>query len=109
MTAIRGKARKLDRWFGRCPEKGCKLHRVTDSPYVGATPSTSVPIFYGGYNGEALIAAGLYCSEHGKHLKWGQLAGRVNPEKECNGVCMAAVGPSCDCNCGGENHGRNHV
>ena len=29
--------------------------------------------------------------------------------KECGGVCMGAVGSSCDCKCGGENHGKNHA
>ena len=29
--------------------------------------------------------------------------------KECNAVCMGAVGPSCDCKCGGENHSSSHA
>ena len=29
--------------------------------------------------------------------------------KKCDGRCMGAVGPSCDCQCGGENHGANHI
>jgi hypothetical protein len=33
----------------------------------------------------------------------------INPEKGCNGICMGAKGPSCDCSCGGENHGSNHA
>jgi hypothetical protein len=27
-------------------------------------------------------------------------------EARCDGRCMTAYGPACDCNCGGENHGR---
>lgn len=29
-------------------------------------------------------------------------------EKVCGGKCMNATGPSCDCSCGGMNHGRGH-
>ena len=28
--------------------------------------------------------------------------------KECDARCMGAVGPSCDCSCGGANHGAGH-
>ena len=28
-------------------------------------------------------------------------------EKKCGGVCTSAFGPSCDCSCGGENHGAD--
>jgi len=30
-------------------------------------------------------------------------------EKECDGRCTGAVGPACDCKCGGENHGGGHA
>lgn len=102
---MRTAAVKIERRFGKCPTKGCKTRRVVDGPpFVGG-----VPIFYGGYNGDALIAAGLFCSEHAKHLTWDQLQGRVNPDKECNAICLGAIGGSCDCRCGGENHGKNHI
>lgn len=45
---------------------------------------------------------------------WWQLAvgqaiyGRFVKEVVCNGKCMGATGDSCDCSCGGENHGANH-
>lgn len=32
----------------------------------------------------------------------------VKADKDCNGVCMGAQGPSCSCSCGGENHGAHH-
>ncbi|AON96745.1 hypothetical protein SEA_GENGAR_90 [Mycobacterium phage Gengar] len=109
MPLIISRPVKLDRYFGKCPVRGCKTRHVVDgAPYINAG-GTAVPIFYGGFNGDQLVAAGLFCSDHHEHLKWTQLAGRHNPDKACNGVCMAAVGPSCDCACGGENHGRNHI
>lgn len=32
----------------------------------------------------------------------------IKADKDCNGVCMGAQGPSCSCSCGGENHGAHH-
>ena len=97
-------ARKLERWFGRCRIKGCKYSRVVDSPYVDGKI-----IHYNGINRDELRSIGAWCDDHNTFLTWNQLKGRVNPNKECNGVCMGAVGPSCDCSCGGENHGKNHI
>jgi hypothetical protein len=34
--------------------------------------------------------------------------GTFNPDKACNARCMGATGPSCECACGGANHGGNH-
>lgn len=96
---------KLDRYFGKCRVAGCKTRRVVSSAYL---PGGDV-IFYGGHNEAALKAAGLWCNEHPLgFLKFNQLQGRVNDEKVCDARCMGAVGPSCDCACGGENHGRNN-
>lgn len=29
-------------------------------------------------------------------------------EKSCSGTCTSAFGGSCDCSCGGKNHGEDH-
>lgn len=34
--------------------------------------------------------------------------GRMVEELICGSKCMGAVGPSCDCSCGGANHGGKH-
>lgn len=31
----------------------------------------------------------------------------VREEKTCGGRCTSAFGPSCDCSCGGKNHGAD--
>ena len=95
---------KLERRFGKCVVRGCKFRRIVEGWQVDGEP-----IFYRGSNRDQLRAIGCWCEEHNKHLVWNQLSGRVNRDKECNGICMGAVGPSCDCQCGGENHGKNHV
>jgi hypothetical protein len=96
---------KIDRYFGKCRITGCKTRRVVDSPYI----ADGHVIYYGGHNEKELRAAGLWCDTHNTYLKFDQLKGRYSATKECNGVCMGAVGPSCDCQCGGENHGLNHI
>lgn len=77
------------RYFGRCIEKGCKFRIVTE----GATAGPRAP---------------RGCPDHRISTDWRDLKAK-RTEKECNGVCMGAVGPSCDCSCGGENHGVNHL
>lgn len=37
-----------------------------------------------------------------------RIYGRYVAEIVCNSKCMSAVGPACDCSCGGQNHGAGH-
>ena len=34
--------------------------------------------------------------------------GKFRADKKCNGFCLAATGHSCECSCGGKNHGAGH-
>jgi hypothetical protein len=43
---------------------------------------------------------------HSVHLK--VLRGTRNADKRCDARCMSATGPSCECACGGANHGAGH-
>lgn len=38
-------------------------------------------------------------------FKWEPLKGSHNPEKKCDSRCQSAKRGSCDCSCGGHNHG----
>lgn len=96
--------RKLDRSFGKCRVRGCKTRKVVEGGYING-----ISIHYRGGNENELRSIGCWCEEHNTYLRWNPLRGKFSPNKECNGVCMGAVGPSCDCACGGENHGKNHV
>jgi len=56
------------------------------------------------------VMGALCCPECGCNLpKGGQVQGHYSESHKCGAKCMGAVGPSCDCQCGGENHGRNYV
>lgn len=41
----------------------------------------------------------------GRAVRLHPVVGKHNPAKVCDGRCMGAVGPSCECSCGGANHG----
>lgn len=53
------------------------------------------------------VAVAMRCPDHGVY-KLNYLKGRLVEDKKCDGRCMGATGPSCDCSCGGANHGINH-
>lgn len=46
--------------------------------------------------------------ECGATVKLERVVGFFAPEVKCGALCRNAVGPSCDCSCGGANHGCNH-
>ncbi len=46
--------------------------------------------------------------ECGATVKLERVVGFFAPEVKCGALCRNAVGPSCDCSCGGANHGGNH-
>lgn len=50
------------------------------------------------------VQAQLGC--HGANVL-SDVAGTYNEDKACDARCMNARGPSCDCRCGGELHGRS--
>lgn len=54
-----------------------------------------------------LRAYGLVCEEHDRFLSVTAIKGVVNVDKACDGRCMSATGPNCECSCGGENHGAS--
>jgi hypothetical protein len=70
---------------GKCKTKGCK-HKTRSN--------------------EGAFSA--ICPDHGRYLLDNVMAYEV-PEIKCGGSCRNAVGPSCDCSCGGANHGHSHA
>ena len=39
---------------------------------------------------------------------FGDVAGRVSDKHLCGAKCLASKGPSCECSCGGKNHGKEY-
>lgn len=53
----------------------------------------------------AVEDAGWICTEHDRFMVTVEVAGVVNESRACDGRCMSATGPNCECSCGGSNHG----
>ena len=50
----------------------------------------------------------LACDRCDGHLLGKVIRGFTRPEIHCGPRCTGAVGFTCDCACGGKNHGRDH-
>lgn len=48
------------------------------------------------------------CPSCGKPTKGSEVVGRVVEDVKCNAICQSAKYGSCDCSCGGANHGGAH-
>lgn len=57
------------------------------------------PTVYGGD-----VEMGI-CADCKKMMSFGQLKARYREDVKCSGICTHARGASCDCSCGGKNHG----
>jgi peptidoglycan hydrolase-like protein with peptidoglycan-binding domain len=80
-----GEMRQSPFTVGKCKTKGCKVKARSEAGRRSAT-----------------------CPEHGPFPLENVWGVKVNDVK-CGGSCRNAVGPSCDCSCGGANHGKGHV
>lgn len=107
------------RVFWKCTAKGCKQTRVTDLPvsrdcaYIPGEGHTQYRTgdwaFATADIRAAWTALGLVCPDHNALMKGETLNGTYNPDKVCDGRCMSARRSSCDCSCGGANHGGSHI
>ncbi len=97
------------------PAPGHEDYARTITPYVQGsaqaitTPSREAgrrdPHRYDVAKLATLTAYGLVCTEHDRFLSVTPIKGVVNVDKSCDGRCMNATGPNCECSCGGSNHG----
>jgi hypothetical protein len=122
--------------IGRCPRKGCKTRPrrntfpgqiVTDrygtrtrwwittecgeeSPHCRWLPPSIgyAKVDFDVAWVEAMLGYGWVCLEHDLLMKITTVRGTVNEQKVCNARCMGAVGPSCECSCGGALHGGSY-
>lgn len=57
--------------------------------------------------GENSNPANLFCECGRARMRMAALQARVT-EHVCGAKCTSALGPRCDCECGGRNHGIDH-
>ncbi len=53
----------------------------------------------------AFRAHGWICDDHDTVMMLTPVKGTINLDKSCDGRCMNATGPNCECSCAGQNHG----
>lgn len=62
-----------------------------------------------GYNYTIHCWGALYRCACGKVRTAKPVIGTYKADKKCDGRCLAATGHSCECSCGGKNHGAGAV
>lgn len=113
-------------FIGRCVYKGCKCRpvriavrmenhvRVKDQMWLGPKgyqvaysyvtgewkPAPNQP-YHSGYD------TSLHCIFHRHPLGWKMVNGTYSERHKCNAKCTGAIGPDCECSCGGANHGAD--
>lgn len=115
-TATSRKTLRATRLIIRCPR--CKrvgqrqLMRLTTTrkayelPSGRAEPShTSDPSYFDGSGKRA--STSLSCC--GLELYGRDVQGSHSEKHRCGAKCLASKGPSCECQCGGANHGAGHA
>jgi hypothetical protein len=96
------------RFVGKCKECGAQC-RIEGRPGTGTNGHSIVmdgdTLFMGG-------ALGMYTHQMQGTCVCGRVVqcelvyqGKKASKHKCSGICRSAKGPSCDCLCGGENHG----
>ena len=53
-------------------------------------------------------SAYLNCRQCGKALYAKRVLGKFNAAKKCTAKCLSATGHTCECACGGKNHGSGY-
>ena len=74
--------------------------RIVTGPRTGTVTPLESP-----WKGNWQIA--LPCHKCGATMTFAAVAGTVT-EKPCGSRCMGSKGPTCECACGGRNHGSSH-
>lgn len=106
------------RFILKCRAKGCKTALAFDCPLQTETRYTrgfvGVPGSATAYKVQAPIRHMLpevYCVAHGRRVGWltaNEIKGTVT-DCPCDGRCTSARGHSCECSCGGANHGSDYL
>lgn len=85
---------------GKLLVSSARRWRIVTGPHAGVVTPLDTP-----WNGKWQI--GLGCHKCGATMAFDAVAGTVT-EKPCGSRCMASKGPTCECACGGRNHGSSH-
>jgi hypothetical protein len=106
-------------YLGKCRAKGCNaIVRIT-------VPMMAIKVREYPFNGHSYERTkwvpsdqygrywiphhlGMHCVKHHWPIFFTPINGKYSPRHRCDARCLNAMGPNCECSCGGENHGRGH-
>lgn len=96
------------RYLAKC--KACNCVTSTLATNVGRRDADMGGLFYD-EKGESGVFGNLVirCRSCGKARRAVMVKGKFSAKHDCNAKCLASIGPSCECSCGGKNHGANHA
>lgn len=77
---------------------------TTEARHIGKCPKCRKVTVTTGRKGYALLGT-CAC---GRMIRLDLIVGSYRENVKCGALCRNARGPSCDCECGGANHGINH-
>lgn len=95
-----GRRAKLDRFNNVVADVTRDVARAL--PFVGKATAGSHATEYSDRRGSLWLVCPV-----GHNVEFKRLRGTVTA-KACGARCMSSTGPSCECACGGHNHGANH-
>lgn len=102
------------RFFGKC--RACKSAVVVESTprvlisqavVLGGGPQQSFMIQP--FELVAQLPGYFACRCGGSVKNWQRLQARISDKHVCGAKCLNSKGPSCECSCGGANHGSGHL
>lgn len=98
------------RYFGKCLFKQCRKVFVRDFPVIGGN-RLPVVISFEGWDTifSASLAGKLRCECGHRVSNWKPLKAKLSSKHECGAKCLTSKGPSCECSCGGKNHGAGYL
>jgi hypothetical protein len=116
--------RSTARALVRCSRKGCRQTRRVDfatvtelRAYQGrpherryVETSRGNASYRDRYDLARILTNGFQCAGcGGTRFDFNIIRGSFSEAVKCGPRCTGAVGPSCECACGGENHGAGHA
>lgn len=98
--------------LGKCYACGTKSRidaeiETTDSAWLNA-PHTEYRMVTKGIKRDRITGCYSARCECGVDFQVKPLSRGWNRTTKCGARCTSAIGPSCDCQCGGKNHGISH-
>ena len=81
----------------------------TSATLVGhiGNSASEAPVFYG-LAANVLNNICVACRGCGRNRSAELIRGKVSHKHVCGAKCLASKGPTCECSCGGKNHGASY-